>query len=250
MKIMKKIVAILSVFLCIPITAMAAEGNWGLGYGAEGEKPTGNTSAEELAQNNAYFVDPTDEKVIYLTFDAGYENGNTDQILDVLKETDVPAAFFVVGTYIRDHQDLIKRMADEGHIVGNHSMSHPDMTKKDRASFTKELSDTADLYKQVVGEDMPMYYRPPQGKYSKENLELAKELGYTTVFWSLAYVDWNVDDQPTKEQAFSKLIPRVHPGTILLLHSTSDTNANILKELIEEYQSMGYTFKSLDQLGN
>jgi peptidoglycan-N-acetylmuramic acid deacetylase len=245
----RKIVAVLSIFLCIPMTAFAAEGNWGLGYGAEGEKPSGNTSAEELAADNAYFVQPGDEKVIYVTFDAGYENGYTEEILDALNETEVPAAFFVVGTYIRDNPELVKRMVEEGHIVGNHSMNHPDMTVKDKESFKKELDSTAELYKELIGQEMPMYYRPPQGKYSKANLELAKELGYTTVFWSLAYVDWNVNGQPSKEEAFSKLIPRVHPGTILLLHTTSETNAKILKDLINEYKSMGYEFKSLDELG-
>lgn len=241
--------ALLSVSFCIPATISAQEGNWGLGYGASGTKPTGNTSAAELLENNAYFVAPGEEKVIYLTFDAGYEGGYTNQILDVLKKTEVPATFFVVGTYIRDQPELIKRMVTEGHIVGNHSMSHPNMTTMDKASFQQELSQTESLYKEVTGTDMLKFYRPPQGKYSKANLQLANELGYTTFFWSLAYVDWYVDNQPTKEQAFGKLIPRIHPGAILLLHSTSETNANILEDLINEYKNLGYEFKNLDSIG-
>jgi len=246
----KKIIAMLMVCACFPLAASAAESSWGLGYGEAGEKPTGNVSAEELLENKAYFVDGREEKVIYLTFDAGFENGYTEQILNILVETEVPAAFFLVGTYIRDNTELIQRMVEEGHIVGNHTMNHPDMSMiSSKEAFIKELSEPEEIYFNLTGQIMPMYYRPPQGKYSESNLQLAKELGYTTVFWSLAYVDWYVDDQPTKEQAFDKLLPRIHPGAIILLHSTSQTNANILKELILEYKAMGYQFRSLDELG-
>lgn len=246
----KILLSFLLVFSLMPMNLYAAEGNWGLGgYGENGEKPTGNATADELKAHDAYYVAPGDEKVIYLTFDAGYENGHMNQILDTLKETKVPAAFFVVGTYIRDNQEIVKRMVDDGHIIGNHTMNHPDMSAiSSKEAFEKELAGPEEQYQEVIGGQMPKFYRPPQGKYSEANLEMAKELGYTTVFWSLAYVDWNVDSQPTKEEAFAKLIPRVHPGTVLLLHSTSETNANILKDLIEEYRSMGYEFKSLDQL--
>lgn len=247
-KMTKKIIA-LAIIFCMPLTVMADSGNWGLGYGVSGEKPTGNATADELLENKAYYVDDGDEKVIYLTFDAGYENGYTEEILNVLKEEDVPAAFFLVGTYIRDNPDIVRRMVNEGHIVGNHTMNHPDMSAiSDKDSFNKELSETAEQYLAVTGDEMPRYYRPPQGKYSEANLKMAAELGYATVFWSLAYVDWNVDDQPTKDQAFEKLLPRIHPGAVILLHSTSETNAKILKELITEYKALGYEFKSLEVL--
>lgn len=247
-KLSKKIIA-LAIIFCMPLTVLADSGNWGLGYGVSGEKPTGNATADELLQNNAYYVGSGDEKIIYMTFDAGYENGYTEEILNILKEEEVPAAFFLVGTYIRDNPDLVSRMVQEGHIVGNHTMNHPDMSAiSDKDSFFKELTETEEQYLTVIGEEMPKYYRPPQGKYSEANLKMAAELGYTTIFWSLAYVDWNVDDQPTKEQAFEKLIPRIHPGTVLLLHSTSETNAKILKELITEYKTLGYEFKSLDDM--
>lgn len=245
----KIIFSFLLAFSLLPIRAEAAEGNWGLGYGKEGTKPTGNATAEELKKNNSYYVGTGDDKVIYLTFDAGFENGNTDKILDTLKEEKVPAAFFLVGTYIRDNPELVKRMVKEKHIVGNHTMNHPDMSAiANKEEFAKALTGAEKIYKKVIGKKMPKYYRPPEGKYSKANLQMAKQLGYTTVFWSLAYVDWEVNNQPTKEQAFSKLIPRVHPGTVLLLHSTSETNANILKDLIREYKKMGYEFRSLDDL--
>jgi len=245
----KIVLSLLLVFSLLPASAYAAEGNWGLGgYGESGEKPTGNATADELLDYNAYYVGSGDEKVIYLTFDAGYENGYTKQILDVLKQEQVPAAFFLVGTYIEDNPDIVTRMVEEGHIVGNHTMSHPDMSSYSKEEFTKEMTGVEALYEELIGEEMPKYYRPPQGKYSVSNLEMANEMGYTTMFWSLAYVDWYVDDQPTKEQAFEKLIPRVHPGTVLLLHSTSETNTNILKELIQEYKNMDYEFRSLDEL--
>jgi len=250
MKILKRVTAALLAVLLLPAgTCFAAPTDWGLGFGAEGAQPKGNVSAEELLKNDAYFIGKDDEKTVYLTFDAGFENGYMETILDTLKEKGVPAAFFVVGTYIRDNPELIRRIAAEGHIVGNHTMHHPDMSAISAMDvFTKELQETSDLYLEAVGTEMPRYYRPPQGKFSEENLAMAKELGYKTVFWSLAYVDWNRESQPTRDQAFSKLMPRLHPGAVLLLHSTSQTNAEIMGELIDAYRGEGYTFKSLDDL--
>jgi len=133
--------------------------------------------------------------------------------------------------------------------VGNHTMHHPDMSKiADKDAFSKELLELESLYKEITGKEMPKYYRPPQGIYSEENLKMAQELGYKTVFWSLAYVDWNNDSQPTKEQAFSKLLPRVHNGAVVLLHSTSRTNAEILDELLYKWEDMGYTFAPIEEL--
>jgi peptidoglycan-N-acetylmuramic acid deacetylase len=223
--------------------------NWGLSFPEPGKTPVGNAEQSFLSQYNAYYVGNTGEQVIYLTFDAGFENGCTEQILDVLKQHHVPAAFFLVGSYIRDHGDLVKRMVEDGHIVGNHTNTHPDMSAiSDLESFKAELTAVEDAYREVIGSEMPKFYRPPQGKYSENNLSQAQELGYKTVFWSLAYVDWYEDDQPTKEEAFAKLLPRIHNGAIVLLHSTSKTNAAILDELLTEWEGMGYTFKSLADL--
>lgn len=223
--------------------------NWGLGFGAEGTKPTGNTSAAELAKYNAYYVADTEEKKIYLTFDCGYENGNTEAILDALKKHNVSATFFVVGHYLESAPDKVKRMVEEGHTVGNHTYHHPDMSKiSDQASFQKEMDAVAEKYKEVTGQEMAMYYRPPQGKYSQENLQMAKDMGYATFFWSLAYVDWNVDSQPSHEEAFSKLCGRIHPGAIVLLHNTSKTNGEILDELLTKWEEMGYCFGTLSEL--
>ncbi len=227
----------------------SAEGSWGLSFQEDGQPPVANATAESLKQFDAYYAENTDEKVLYLTFDAGYENGNTAPILDALKKHGAPATFFVVGNYISDNPDLIKRMAEEGHIVGNHTYSHPDMSQiSTKESFSHELQKVETMYQEITGSPMTKFYRPPQGKYSENNLKMAKELGYKTFFWSLAYVDWYEDDQPSKEEAFEKLLGRIHPGAIVLLHSTSSTNAKILDELLTKWEEMGYRFKSLDAL--
>ena len=229
--------------------AASAEGNWGLSFQEDGQPPVANATFEDLAQYDAFYAQDTDEKIMYLTFDCGYENGNTGIILDSLKKHGVSATFFVVGTYIESEPELIKRMTEEGHTVGNHTWHHPDMSQiASMDSFQKELKDVEDAYKEVTGKEMTKYYRPPQGKFSETNLQMAKELGYKTFFWSLAYVDWYDDDQPTKEEAFNKLLGRIHPGAVVLLHSTSDTNAAILDELLGKWEEMGYTFKGLDEL--
>ena len=224
-------------------------GSWGLSFRQENAPPLGPASSEQLARYDAvYLGDPT-EKVIYLTFDAGYENGCTEKILDILKDHQVPAAFFLVGNYIEKNGDLVRRMVEEGHIVGNHTLHHPDMSKlPDKENFSAELTGLEALFKETTGKDLPKYYRPPQGIYSDENLKMAQELGYRTVFWSLAYADWNNDAQPTKDQAFSKLLPRIHNGAVVLLHSTSKTNAEILDDLLTEWKAMGYTFGTLEDL--
>ena len=228
---------------------LSASENWGLSFPSEGARPVGNASIPELRKYNAYYAQDTDEKVIYLTFDCGYENGNTETILKALKKHNAPATFFVVGTLIKSNPDLIKEIHNEGFTVGNHTWHHPDMSQMSTAeSFQKELEDVETLYQEVVGESMSKFYRPPRGIYNTENLKMAKDAGYYTFFWSLAYVDWYQDNQPTKEEAFSKLLPRIHPGAIVLLHSTSSTNAAILDELLTKWEEMGYQFKDLSEL--
>ena len=224
-------------------------GSWGLSFRQEGMAPIGNAGVDQLKQYDAAYIGDTGEKVLYLTFDAGYENGSTAKILDTLQKHQVPAAFFLVGNYLEKNADLVRRMVEEGHIVANHTMHHYDMSRlTDKVSFEKELTDLEDLYRKTTGQDMPKYYRPPQGIYSEENLAMAKELGYKTVFWSLAYVDWNNDSQPTKEEAFAKLLPRTHNGAVVLLHSTSATNAQILDELLSKWEEAGYRFATLEEL--
>ena len=238
---------LLGVWLLLPESVETA--SWGLSFRSSGQAPVGTANSAALGQFDAAYLGDSKEKVLYLTFDAGYENGCTAKILDVLQKHEVSAAFFLVGNYLEKNGDLVRRMVAEGHTVGNHTMHHPDMSKiSDKAAFSKELSDLEVLFKEITGETMPKYYRPPQGTYSEENLRMAKELGYKTVFWSLAYVDWNNDKQPTAEYAFSKLLPRTHNGAVVLLHSTSQTNAEILDQLLERWKEMGYRFASLEEL--
>ena len=224
-------------------------GAWGLSFSTQGQSPTAPVNSTQLEKYDAAYIGNTEEKVLYLTFDSGYENGCTEQILDTLKAHNVKAAFFLVGHYMQTNADLVRRMVEEGHIVGNHTMHHPDMSKlSDQAAFSKELQDLESLFTSITGKELPRYYRPPQGLYSQENLSMAKELGYKTVFWSLAYADWDNDAQPTRQQALQKLLPRTHNGAVILLHSTSKTNAEILDELLTAWEEQGYRFATLDEL--
>ena len=224
-------------------------GAWGLSFSEQGQTPSGPASADQLKRLDGAYVGNGEEKVLYLTFDAGYENGYTGDILDVLKKHQVPAAFFLVGDYLERNADLVRRMVAEGHIVGNHTASHPDMSKiTDKTAFTQELSEVESLFREITGKELPKYYRPPQGIYSEENLKLAQKLGYKTVFWSLAYADWDNNKQPTREYAMNKLLPRTHNGAVILLHATSKTNAEILDELLTAWKQQGYTFASIDHL--
>lgn len=228
--------------------AVSYSENWGLGFGASGTQPTGNASAKELAEYDAFYIGNADEKTIYLTFDCGYENGNTGAILDALKKHNAKATFFVVGHFLESASDLdesygARRPYSRKSYISPSCMSSISTIE----SFKKELDDVRSLYKKITGLEMAWYYRPPQGKYSTQNLKMAQELGYKTFFWSLAYVDWNADNQPTHDEAFSKLIPRIHPGAIVLLHNTSKTNGEILDELLTKWEEMGYSFKTLEE---
>ena len=227
----------------------AADGNWGLSFQEAGKPPVANASMDYLKKFDAYYAEDADKKELFLTFDAGYENGHTAKILDTLKKHNVKATFFVVGNFIETSPDLVKRMVKEGHLVGNHTFTHPDMSEiATEEAFRQELSKLEDLYEKTTGKKMKKYYRPPQGKYSESNLKMAKEMGYHTIFWSLAYVDWYESDQPTREEALEKMVPRIHPGAIVLLHSTSATNAQVLDELLTKWEDKGYSFKRVDQL--
>ena len=174
---------------------------------------------------------------------------NTEPILDALKKHNVQATFFVVGHFLESAPEIVKRMVEDGHAVGNHTYHHLDMSKiSDEASFRKEMEDVEALFQSITGTEMAKYYRPPQGKFSTENMKMAQSMGYQTFFWSLAYVDWYQDNQPTHEEAFQKLTGRIHPGAIVLLHSTSKTNAEILDELLTKWEEMGYTIKPLSEI--
>ena len=249
--------ALSSVFAVLMIFMLMAEKNkimptstchWGLHFEKENTAPVPNLKDEELNPYGAYYHGNLNRKVIYITFDAGYENGNTRPILQALKNHNAPATFFVVGPYIENHPELIKQMVEEGHTVGNHTYNHPDMSKKGKEEFMKQLARTSNRYEKVTGEKMPLFYRPPEGKFSTENLEWANELGYKTILWSSAYVDWNTDEQPSHEYAFRKIGERTFDGAIFLLHSTSATNAEILDEQLTKWENMGYSFGDINNL--
>ena len=206
-------------------------------------------SASFLKESNGYYLGDTSKKIIYLTFDEGYEKGYTGSILDTLKELNIPAAFFVVKPYITSNPELVKRMVNEGHLVCNHTNHHPSMASiTDSDKFKKELTDVEDAYKSLIGSDMPKYFRPPMGKYSKYSLEKTKELGYKSIFWSFAYKDWLVDDQPSESYAIEKIKKGAHSGEIMLLHAVSNTNTKVLKTVLSDLQKEGYEFKPLSEL--
>lgn len=209
------------------------------------------TEAEEL---NAYYIDKNNsdysakEKVIYLTFDAGYENGNVEKILDVLKEEKVTGAFFVLENLVKRNTDLVKRMNEEGHLVCNHTATHPDMTTKSgKEAFMQELWALEDVCEELEIKVAP-YYRPPEGRFTEDNLKIAAENGYKTIFWSYAYADWDNNAQLSPNEAIDKVLKGTHNGEVILLHPTSATNAEILDDLIKEWKAMGFRFGTLDEL--
>lgn len=251
----KNIIASLFIILVVAIFSIScfvfssSNSSWGLSFKEKNMPPVGNATAEELKKYNAYFMGDENEKSVYLTFDVGYEAGYTNSILDTLKKHNVKAAFFVVGNYFSSNPDTVKRMHDEGHIVGNHTKTHPDMSSMSTIDdFKAQIEPVEKAYKEITGDDLKKYYRPPRGVYNIKNLEDANSLGYKTIFWSVAYVDWEQDNQPSHEKALSTLYSRVHNGAIILLHSTSKTNMEILDEFITELEKQGYTFKTLDEL--
>ena len=186
---------------------------------------------------------------LYLTFDEGYENGYTAKILDVLKENNVKAAFFVTGPYLEKEEELVRRMIDEGHIVGNHTVHHPSMPQLESTDKVKEeITSLHNLCKEKYGIEMK-YFRPPRGEYSERTLKITNDLGYTNVFWSFAYKDWDVKNQKGTENAYKQIKDGVHDGAVLLLHAVSEDNANVLDKIIKDLKSEGYRFKSLDEYG-
>lgn len=223
--------------------------DWGLWYGnGANQPPNGEDTVQTLAQYGAYYMGETDEKVLYLTFDCGYENGNTAKILDTLKKHHVPGAFFVVGHYLDAAPELVKRMADEGHLVCNHSDNHPNMTTVGYDRFASELTGLAAQYKELTGKKIAPFFRPPEGSYTYNTLRWAQQLGYHTTLWSVAYADWDPENQPSYASARQTINSRVHNGAIVLLHAVSSTNAAILDDLITNWKAQGYTFKALSAL--
>ncbi len=221
---------------------------WGLKKNKNAPPEVPKETVEILEKYDAIYID-TAPHTLYLTFDEGYENGYTAQILDVLKENNVPAAFFVTGPYLKKEETLIKRMVDEGHIVGNHTVNHPSMPEvQSTEKLEKELLELSENFEKMTGEKMH-FFRPPMGEYSERTLALTQDLGYTSVFWSFAYKDWETKAQKGTEYAYSQIMDGVHDGAILLLHAVSKDNADVLDRVIKDLKSQGYRFRSLENFG-
>lgn len=241
-------------FTCFSATAEKRELRWYCVHVKNHVQPTVGRDIAFVEELDGYYIDHRHasvddaDKVVYLTFDAGYENGNVARVLDTLKEEGVTAAFFVLGHLIETETALVKRMAKEGHIVANHSVHHKNMSGFSDADFLKELTDLEQMYVEHIGEKMPRYYRPAQGCFSRQNLECAQKNGYKTIFWSFAYADWDNEKQPDPQKAKQIILENLHNGAVILLHPTSATNAEILGEVIREMKAQGYRFGALDEL--
>ena len=201
-----------------------------------------------LDKYGGYFTGDTESKVVYLTFDEGYENGYTGKILDILKEHNVNAAFFVTKPYIKQNAELVKRMVAEGHIVANHTDKHPSMPDVSNERVIKEIQDTDDYFKEVTGTDMPKYLRPPMGEWSERTLYITHEMGYKTILWSMAHKDWETKNQPGKEATLKFINTYYHNGAIILLHAVSESNTEALGDIIKSLQDKGYRFAPLTEL--
>ena len=216
-------------------------------------RPQLPTEHKIIEKYNGFYIDnslseSSSEKKIYLTFDAGYENGNVEKILDVLNEKKVPGAFFLLDHIIIKNTDLVKRMVNEGHTVCNHTKNHADISGFSKEKIQENLSDLETIYTQKTGLEMSKYFRFPEGKYSESSLKYVSELGYKTVFWSFGYPDWDNKKQPDPQKSIKKILDNTHNGEVILLHPTSDTNAKILPTLIDKWREMGYSFGTLDEL--
>ena len=222
---------------------------WGLKKNKNAPPDIPSYITDVLDKYGAVYKD-CEPRSLYLTFDEGYENGYTAKILDVLKKTEVPAAFFVTGPYIKNEPELIKRMVSEGHIVGNHTINHPSMPNVlDIEKLKNEIVGLSESFTELTGEKMS-FFRPPMGEYSERTLSLTQDLGLTSVFWSFAYKDWDVKNQKGEDFAYKQIREGVHDGAILLLHAVSEDNANVLERVINDLKQKGYRFKSLEDFGN
>lgn len=223
--------------------------HWGFKKSKNHEPASAGEEYDEiLGKYGSFYIGDTTKKEIYLTFDNGYENGYTSKVLDVLKKREVPATFFVTGHYIESEPGLVKRMVKEGHIVGNHSWYHPDLTKESDEEIKEELESVRLKVEELTDQKGMNYLRPPRGIFSERVLQTSKDLGYTTVFWSLAFVDWKIDAQRGWRYSYENIMQQIHPGAIILLHTVSKDNAEGLDNAIVELQKQGYIFKSLDDL--
>lgn len=257
---MKKIICLLLCFVfiiacAINVNAVGKGVSWYCVRKKDHSQPELPSELSFTKGYDVYWIDKENnsfegnDKVIYLTFDAGYENGNVEKILNILREENVLASFFILDNMILKNEALVKRMIDEGHTIANHTLKHRDMSKMNSVEeVAKELGDLETLYESTFGVKMPKIYRPPEGKLSEECLKWTQKLGYKAVMWSFAYADWDNGKQPSREYAMKKIFDNLHNGEVMLLHPTSSTNAAIMKDLIQELKSKGYRFATVEEL--
>ena len=254
---MKKIAALITVlifstFSAVNVYASNSEISWYIKRAGQ-KRPQIGAEHFEIENYGGYYIDKkvtddSEHKVIYLTFDAGYDNGNVNKTVDILKEKNVKAAFFILDTIPLKNTELLRRMFEDGHLVCNHTKNHKNISRMSKEEIINNLSDLERICEEKCGQKMAKYFRFPEGRYSIDALKTVNELGYKTVFWSFAYADWDNNRQPDKESAFRKIIDNTHNGEIILLHPTSATNVEILPKLIDKWREMGYTFGTLDEL--
>lgn len=243
---------IISCLLLSPAAAQASVSNepihWGFKKSVHEQPVEAGAKYDALLEKYGGFYkgDPK-SKTLFLTFDNGYENGYTPKILAVLKKEKAPATFFVTGHYLQSMPELVKQMVNEGHIIGNHSWFHPDLTNVSDARVREELEKVKVETKELTGQKDMKYVRPPRGILSERTLAIAKQEGYTHVLWSIAYVDWNVNQQKGAQYAYDSVMKQIHPGAVILLHTVSKDNADALEKIIMEAKKKGYQFKSLDE---
>ncbi len=236
----------------LPMPKAHADGTFHFGFkkSENGQPPSIDQEGFKglLSRYGAVFTGNMSAPELYLTFDNGYENGYTAGILDVLKAKQVPAIFFVTGHYIKTQPELLKRMAQEGHLIGNHSWSHPDMSVISAEQIKQELDKVKEQVLPLTGQKEMKYLRTPRGIFNERSLAVSKQLGYTNVFWSVAYKDWDTASQKGAQYAFDKVMAQLHPGAVILLHSVSSDNARALGRIIDAAKAKGYQFKSLDEM--
>nr|WP_106388549.1 delta-lactam-biosynthetic de-N-acetylase [Jeotgalibacillus soli] len=232
-----------------PISAQAETMHWGFQRGKNGEQANAGPKYEAiLKENDAVYKGSPDEKVLYLTFDNGFENGYTEKILNVLKEEKVPATFFLTGHYLQSASPLVKRMVKDGHIIGNHSWGHPDLTTISKEQMLEEFAKVKKKTEELTGQKEMMFIRPPEGVFNDFVLKTAKEAGYTHIFWSVAFVDWHADRPKGADYAYNEIMKQIHPGAVILLHTVSPDNAGALQKVIQDLKKQGYEFKDLNHL--
>ncbi|WP_181350924.1 delta-lactam-biosynthetic de-N-acetylase [Thalassobacillus sp. CUG 92003] len=238
---------IITLMLTVVLPHSVSAAGWGYKKN-KGELPEVGKYQDMIEKHDGIFADLSGDKVVYLTFDNGYEAGYTPMVLDTLKKKNVPATFFVTGHYLNSAPELVQRMVKEGHIIGNHSWNHPDLTTLSQAKLEEELKRVDEKVAELTAQDSITFLRPPKGTFDDQSLQMTRELGYIHAFWSIAFVDWETDKQKGWEYAYNSVVDQLHPGAVILLHTVAKDNAEALEHLIDELHKQGYTFKSLDHL--